>query len=360
MKIRHRGLLVGGALLVAACSSGGETEPLPLETAAPVTASPATDAPVPSTEPTESTEPVAETTATAEPESSTTEAPDPDGPVQVFREAAAAFNEVQLNPEDESIRDTAYSLMTERFRADRAFEVNTGEPQFLDPWKDLVVLGRAEIDETGRVAAFWYCQTGAELDEETGDDIALVYRATMESVEDQWFWANREVLAASPEPNGCPSEFDDSAFVDEETETEIVMAVAALEAADTVAFAAPQDPDAVNAYVSLFVEGEASSDVEVLNSFASTNERLLSDPGAFNESVVLSTPIETETGNVSVIVCTPENTTVVPVDEELDGQEFDRRTFILSLDFQRDGERWLVADRSRVARSPGANACEPS
>lgn len=137
---------------------------------------------MPSSEPAVSAEPVEEATTTADPEPTTTVTDEPGGPVEVFREAAAAFNEVQLNPEDESIRPAAYELMSERFRADRSFEVNTGDSQFLNPSKDLVVFGQPEIDESGEVATFWYCERELDPDPESGLDISAVWRAQMELV----------------------------------------------------------------------------------------------------------------------------------------------------------------------------------
>ena len=107
MMFRRSGVFVAGALLLAACSSGSDAEPAPLETPPPVTtATPSTDGTPESTTPsTEVTAEVSETTT--EPEPATTEASEPiesDGPVEVFREAAVAFNAVQLNPTDESIQ----------------------------------------------------------------------------------------------------------------------------------------------------------------------------------------------------------------------------------------------------------------
>ncbi len=358
MRIRHRGLLIGGALLVAACSSGGETEPLPLETAPPVT-SPTTDATTASTETADSIEPVEETTTSAVPESTTTEAPDQGDPVQVFREAAAAFNEVQLNPEDESIQPAAYELMTERFRADRSFEVRTGDPAFLDPFSELVLLSEAELGDDGASAKMWYCVRLAELSGDSSDPISRVQRATMEMVDGSWRWAARATVASSPQSQGCPADLDRDALVDEELRGAVEAAAIAFVENSEAALQNPTDEETVRR----FTDGLTGRPLESLGGFvdslASEGRAMVVDASSTAGPLLVSSPVLSPDGTIFAVVCEPLVSRIEAVGSA-ESDLFLRRTTVIGLRFVREGTDLLVGETTTVSDLEEVAECDPS
>ena len=359
--VRGSGFLVVGALLLAACSSGSDAEPQPLDTLPPATtAAPASDdtsePTVPSTEAAESVD------TTPEPEPTATDAPEPpdiDGPVEVFREAAAAFNEVQLNPQDESIRPAAFDLMTERFRADRSFEVLTGDPEFLDPWKDLVVMSEAEVSEDGASARLWYCVRLVERSAESDDAVSRVLRATMELVEGEWKWADRGAIASSPQSQGCPLDLDLDAVVDADTQSEVE--AAAIRFFDD--FVAAQQSPSDEAVVDRFTSGLTGVVLDGFGSYVESlddgGQALAIDPSVPAVSEVVSSPVEQDDGGIFVVACQPLASRIGPADAARTDQ-FVRRTTVLGMLFVRDDDGLLLAETTTVSDLGGVARCEPS
>ena len=362
MMVRRSGVFVAGALLLAACSSGSDAEPAPLETPPPVTtATPSTDGTPESTTPsTEVTAEVSETTT--EPEPATTEASEPiesDGPVEVFREAAVAFNAVQLNPTDESIQPAAYDLMTERFRADRSFEVATGDPEFLDPWKDLVVLSRAEVDESGEVAFIWYCQRELEPDPDSGIDVSAVWQATMESADGQWRWADRSLLGRSDSEPGCPDDSDAAAPVADEVRSEVEDAAIGYFDALRLAVEDPRNSDLVDDLNARSGETVRQQDDQLLAQTIELEFEVLQDPSAPTEAVPLGV-LAGSGDDVTAFVCQPDNTKVVAPGQDPDSQPVINRSIVWEMTFSSSGTDWIATDRQLIVDWQFEGMCIPS
>ena len=368
MLVRRCGLVVVGSLLCAACSSGRDAQQSPAETTPEVTAARTTqDLPAPTAPSTNATAEIeqAPTTTpattipeTTAPESTTIEAPEPNGPLEVFQEAVAAFNEVQSNPEDVSIRPAAYQLMTERFRADRSFEVATGDPQFLDPWKDLVVFGPAVVDGSGDVATFWYCQRQVDPDPDSGLDVSAVWRARMEVVDGQWRWADRNFLGSSDEDAGCPEGGEAFAPVANDVLEQVEGAAIGYFDAQRLAVADPRNSDLVDDLESRSDGTVRARDDRLLAQTIELDLQVLDDPSASATARLLGAH-QLVDGDVTTFMCVPDNSKAIRPGEDPADWQFLTRLIVWGMTFTESNGAWIAVDGEFIVDWRFSGSCEP-